>query len=262
MEISEWIDRYYERGITTFTKQKILEDSGKSESAFYSASKRLQDKKRIFQPRQGFFVIIPAEHRAKGGPPASEYIDFLMEYLEEPYYVGILSAAQMHGAAHHAPQVFQVVVQHALNNIEEGRSKVQFIKNKNLKSVPVEKKKTRTGYINVSTPESTVVDAVFYRKHAAGLDNVANIIIELEDELTPSDLFRAAVTMHDTATVQRLGFILSEFGFRTLADPLESWIKDQDVSRIPLLPGGERSGVRHDQRWHVLVNQKIDPDVI
>jgi len=32
-----------------------------------------------------------------------------MAYLEQPYYVGLLGAASLHGAAHQQPQQFQVV---------------------------------------------------------------------------------------------------------------------------------------------------------
>ncbi len=262
MTLSDLIEDYYERGKTTFTKEEVLEDSKISMSSFYSASKRLQDKKKIFKPKQGFYVIVRSEDRKMGAPPAKEFIDHLMNYLDEPYYVGVLPAAQIHGSAHHAPQVFQVVTENSLNDIEQGRQPIEFIKNKNLDVVPVDSKKTRTGYINVSTPEATVVDTIFYHKRAGGMDNAANIIIELSEDLEPSELFQAAVNMHDTATVQRLGYVLSEYGFRILAKPLESWIEKQDVSRTPLIPGGKRSGVRHDKRWHVLVNHELDPDVI
>jgi len=207
-------------------------------------------------------VVVRPEDQKWGAPPAKEFIDYLMDYLEKPYYVGVLSAAQIHGAAHHALRVFQVVVETTSPDIETGRAPIHFIENSNLEEASVDRKKTRTGYIQVSTPEATVVDVVYYRKHAAGLDNVANIIIELGEDLEPSKLFEAAVRMHGTATIQRLGFILDKYGFKRRSDPLESWVRNQDVSRVSLLPSGERSGVHHDKRWHVLVNRELDPVVV
>jgi predicted transcriptional regulator of viral defense system len=109
-------------GKALFTKEEALEDSGLSESAFYKASARLQEKSWLFQPRRGFSVIVRPEDRKMGAPPANEFIDYLMEYLDEPYYVGVLSAARIHGAAHQAPQAFQVVVGKTLQDIEKGRS--------------------------------------------------------------------------------------------------------------------------------------------
>lgn len=264
LSLKDLIEEYTGRGKSTFTKTDALEDSGLSESAFHKATSRLQKQSRIFQPRQGFFVIVRPEYRSRGAPPPSYYIDHLMQYLEEPYYVGVLSAAKLHGASHHAPQEFQVVVNTQMRNIEKSGTRIRFLKNKDLDVVPLEKKKVPTGYFQVSTPEATLVDVVYYRKYAAGLDNVANIVIELgkSDQLEPSKLFEAAVGMHDTATVQRLGYLLDRFGFKTLSDPLEKWIKKQSPTRIPLLPGTDRYSGEHDKRWHVLVNYEIEPDVV
>jgi len=44
------------------------------------------------------------EYRVAGAPPASWYIDDFMKAVGTPYYVGVLTAAALHGAAHQAPQ--------------------------------------------------------------------------------------------------------------------------------------------------------------
>ena len=59
--------------------------------------------------RSGFFVIIPLEYRSTMTLPPEWFIADLMACLEQPYYVGLLSAASLHGAAHQQPQQFQVV---------------------------------------------------------------------------------------------------------------------------------------------------------
>jgi hypothetical protein len=40
-----------------------------------------------------------------------------MEYLELPYYVALLSAAAIHGAAHQKSQEFQVITNKSLRTI-------------------------------------------------------------------------------------------------------------------------------------------------
>jgi len=67
-----------------------------------------------------------------------------MQYLAEPYYVGVLTAAKLHGAAHHTPQEFQVVVNCQLRNIEKEGKRIRFLKNKDLDVVPLEQKKVPT----------------------------------------------------------------------------------------------------------------------
>jgi hypothetical protein len=59
----------------------------------------------------------------------------LMERLKNPYYVGLLSAAQYHGAAHHHPQEFQVVTETNRRLLECGGVRVVFIAAKRLKQV-------------------------------------------------------------------------------------------------------------------------------
>lgn len=263
MELSLLLDEYLSRGKSTFTKEEALEETSLSRSAFYKASSRLQNKKRLLQPRKGFFVIVRPEDRVQGGPAPHDFIDQLMDYLGEAYYVGVLSAAALHGAAHHRPMQLQVVAPKPIQDIEKGRTPIKFIQNSKLEVVPVDEKKVKTGYIDVSTTEATVLDLVYYRKHAAGIDNVANVLIELaqEDKLVPSKLLRVAKNMHDTATFQRLGYLLDEFGFRELSEPLAEWLQARDVSRVPLVTGGKRSGVPRDERWNIMVNTDIEPDV-
>jgi hypothetical protein len=45
-----------------------------------------------------------------------------MDHLGEVYYTGLLSAAEFHGAAHHRPQLFQVVVAKARAPLSAARS--------------------------------------------------------------------------------------------------------------------------------------------
>ena len=75
--------------------------SGKacSDVALEAALRRLKQRGRIASPRRGFYVLVPPEYREAGCQPASWLIDDLMRFVEQPYYVGLLSAAAIHGAA-------------------------------------------------------------------------------------------------------------------------------------------------------------------
>ena len=65
---------------------------------------------------------IPAEYRSWRAVPASHFIDPMMRHLDHGYYVGYLSAAEVHGAAHQRPQVFQVITDARLNDRTFDRS--------------------------------------------------------------------------------------------------------------------------------------------
>ena len=57
-------------------------------------------------PRRGFYLIVDPGHRELGALPATAWIDDLMRFHGVPYYVGLLTAAALHGAAHQQPMAF------------------------------------------------------------------------------------------------------------------------------------------------------------
>ena len=99
------------RGRYHFTSSEVRSALGVSEAAARQALSRLAAKGEIASPARGFYVIVPPEYRRLGCLPADQFIPALMVHRNTRYYVGLLSAAQYHGAAHHRPQEFQVVVE-------------------------------------------------------------------------------------------------------------------------------------------------------
>ena len=102
-----------------------------------AALNRLARQGAIASPARGFYVIVPPEYRALGCLPADQFIPALMKKLEMPYYAGLLTAAQYHGAAHQRPQEFQVFLEKRRLPIECGRVRVAFMMRKRLREVPV-----------------------------------------------------------------------------------------------------------------------------
>ena len=84
----------------SFAAGEALKALGVSSIALRSALWRLARSRRVASPRRGFYVIVPPEHRAVGCPSPEWFIDDLMAYLGCPYYVGLLTAGALHGAAH------------------------------------------------------------------------------------------------------------------------------------------------------------------
>ena len=263
MKLSDYIDNLQSRGVITFTLPEALHSTGITEAAFYNAVSRMKKAGRLIRPRQGFYVIVRLEDKTAGGPPPSHYIHQLMEYLGREYYIGLTSAAAMHGASHQVPQILQVVTTSRLRPIREGRAPIHFLVSHNIHQASTMILKTPAGYVQVSTPEATAVDIVHYSKQAGGINNTSNILIDLaeECELGPEKLFQAASGMHDRATAQRLGYLLESLGFYRSVSLLADWLDKQKVTRIPLLASGPRKNIVHNRKWHVLVNYEISPDI-
>ncbi len=103
-------------------------------------------------------MLIPPEFRTWRAVPASHIVDDMMRYLGHVYYVGYLSAAEIHDAAHQRPQTFQVVTDERLKTRTFGRVRVKFILNSHTADRPTVTVNTPTGTMGVSTPEATILD--------------------------------------------------------------------------------------------------------
>src|SRR5208282_5699584 len=94
--------------------------------AFLDAAERLQRSGHLVNPRRGFYIVVPPQFFAWGAPPPPWYIDDLMKHEGRPYYVGLLKAAELHGATHQAVMEFQIVTDKRLPKIRAGRSYIAF----------------------------------------------------------------------------------------------------------------------------------------
>src|ERR1700728_1118626 len=97
------------RGRYSTSVEEIRELTGLSYAAITSGMQRLRKQRRVFSPTRGLYVVVPPEYRSWGVIPPDWFIGDLMRHLGRRYYVALLSAASYHGAAHQAPQVFQVM---------------------------------------------------------------------------------------------------------------------------------------------------------
>ena len=105
IRIEDWVYQKISLGEHAFSLKKVrLAFAHNSEKATKLSLARLAKKGRIISIHKGYYLIITPQYQTKSILPPTLFINDLMKYLERPYYVGLLSAAQIHGAAHHAPQ--------------------------------------------------------------------------------------------------------------------------------------------------------------
>ena len=253
-----FLDTLQAAGRYAFTRAEAARALGVSDVGLKNALWRLAKAGRLVSPRRGFYVIVPPEYRAAGSLPASWFIRDLMDYLGRPYYVGLLTAASLHGAAHQAPQEFQVVTDRPLGEIEVGRVRIRFVKKASLARTRTVGVKTPTGEMRVSSPEATALDLVRYPEHCGGLSNVATVLRELAERLDGTELVRVAEVEDEAAYAQRLGYLLDVVGRREVAEALASWVASRSPRVAPLASGAPITGTRRDARWRVAVNEEVD----
>ena len=193
----------------------------------------------------------------------------LMRHEGHPYYVAFLKAAELHGATHQAVMEFQVATDKRLPRILAGRSIITFHYRKNIAAVQraVEKHKTETGYMNVSSVELTVLDLVRYPRTSGGIDNIATIISDLGDKLDMAKLARLT-PQFELSVIQRLGYLLARFGHADRAERLyRSLPEGTALPWVELEPArGKRNApfvstpIQEDERWHVVVRRLPERD--
>ena len=254
---SRWIEQLQGRGLYTFSRVQMESETSRSLVAVQTALRRLKEQGKVASPRRGFFVVVPPEHRAAGSPPASWFIDDLMGYLGQPYYVGLLTAAALHGAGHQQPMVFQVVTSKPTRPMRAGAVSLQFTMRSRVEQMPVIEQQTETGTMRLATPETTAYDLVCYPAGAGHLSNAATVLAELSERMDGHALVAIAplVRMPD---VQRLGFLLEAVGEGDLAGPLAEWLEGRRPRAIALDLRAEGGVAEAAGPWRVQANVDLD----
>ena len=256
---SQYVDALAANGRYHFTTEQAVAALGGSLPAVRAALRRLKAKHLVADPHRGFHVIVPAEYRRLDCLPAEQFIPQLMDHLREPYYVALLSAAELHGAAHQRPQGFQVMLKTNRRPIECGHVRVQFVARKDLKRTPLVERRTPRGMLWVASAEATALELVGYSDQCGGLDNVASVITELAETLEGPKLL-AAARLCPIAWVQRLGHLLDLTGHRHLSDGLVVYVTGHARVVAPLVRAKSTAGAERIDRWRLAVNASVEVD--
>lgn len=261
--INEWVDDRQRGGYYSFSLSELpgsVSSSG-SHSALRQSLQRLQRKNRIRRLRRQFYVILPVEYARLRMIPADWFIDDLMAYLGQPYYIGLFSAANLHGAGHQQAQTYQVMTSALERPIETTGLNLRFFQKKNLQKTPTQTVKGHTGMLPVSTHASTALDLVAYANRIGGLDAILTPLAELCEDMSAEDLIESARHEVTLSVIQRLGWLLDKLGQNELGDELEAFCRDAlaGASRVPLDPAAPRRG-GSENRWCVIENAEPEGD--
>jgi len=255
-------------GKVVFTRDEAQKAIGSSVGAFLDAAERQQRKHHLVSPRQGFYVVVPPQYLAWGGPPPPWYIDDLMRHEGSPYYVGLLKAAELHGATHQAVMEFQVVTNKRLPQLRIGRSNIAFYYRKDFDPITagIGERKTDTGHMKVSSPELTALDLLRYPHAGGGLDNIVTVIADLAERLNAGKL-AALAGAYERSVSQRLGYLLDHVGRSDRAEALHRvLIKKSTVPWVELEPSLAKDmelapePQDRNERWHIIVRRMPEED--
>lgn len=255
--ISDYLKKVQSKGRYTITLAELKNEFDVSEKALLQNIFRLKSKQQLAQVRKGFYVIIPPQYSHRAMIPPSLFIDDMMKFINKNYYIGLFSAAALHGAGHQQPMEFQVITKKpALRKIKNEKLNLTFFTKSNWQDEHIADKKTEAGYINVSTPELTAFDLVFYHKNIGGLNRIVPVLEDLTEEIKSSTLVSIAKTQK-TSTIQRLGYLLDILENENLALHLNAIIKKKKAKNIPLSILHKDYQGEINEKWKVIVNTEI-----
>lgn len=208
-------------------------------AALRQALHRQQRRGRLIRLSRGsdHWLIVPLQHADAGAPPLETWLDrYMSQTLGIPYYVALLSAAEIYGASPYAVMVTQVMVRERRRPITVGRHEVVFHSRSSIELMPTRWHETPEGRLKVGTPELTALELVQRETLVGGMARVREVLRRLWPSCVPQGLTDALEAMQEVPTAQRLGVLLAIEGQNALASRIAEWLHDKPLRLVPLEP--------------------------
>ena len=263
ISISDYIYHLLGKDEYCFSLEEVIAITGKTEIAIKSELARLVAKKAIINLRKGFYLIIPPRYSYFQKLPVQLYIEKLFKYLSRNYYVGLYSAAKIHGAGHQQPQAEYIMIEKPkLIDIERGNFGIQFITSSTWPKRNVEQKRSDAGNFKISSPALTIIDLVGHHSKLGGINRILPIVEELAEDMTLKDISDLLTWYPQKSNLQRMGFLLSEIQSPNyLIEPIRIHLESERFFPILLRPNSDEKAGAVDNFWKVDRNVSIQHDL-
>jgi len=259
--IQSFIEDLLKKEELVFPKKNLVDFLGKTDAAARNAIKRKIAEGKLLRLSHGYYLIIPPQHQNAGFVPPEEFISDLMKEMNLSYYVGLLCAAGFYGGTHQASQIFQVIIKNPMQSISLKKTRIDFFVNNRIDVLPVNLISSDRGDLRVSSLEVTCLDLLKYFKVCGDIHNVATVLREIMDGIRPNKLLSIA-DLYPLSVLQRLGYFCDLFDFKKLSSELKKYISSKDVNfYYPLRPPYSGRGGTKNEKWHLIINEKIEADV-
>jgi predicted transcriptional regulator of viral defense system len=259
---SDYIRHIRTLGKYAFTVSDLEDALDKKKENVRKDLDRLRKKGEILNIRRGFYTVITDEYRNMGSIPVEFYIDDLMRYLNRKYYVGLYSAAMLHGAAHQQPQEYYIITNAPkLHTINKDNFTINFSEKSNFPNYGIEEKKTDTGYLKISNRELTFFDLIYFEKSLGGLNRIITILDELKEDIKYTTFKEVMNNKFPLTLYQRAGYIMDQiFRNEKISVLLEKRLKSQNTKTVLLSTTSKQKG-NIDSKWKVKVNLNLQSEI-
>ncbi len=263
MTVSEYCKELQSYEEYSFSLEEVIANVSNTEVSIRRELSRLVLKKELINLRKGFYLIIPARYSRSQKLPLPLYVDKLFKYLNRNYYLGLFSAAKIHGASHQQSQRDYLIIEKPkLNNINKGTYDLQFHTTRYWPSDNIETKKSEAGIYKASSPALTFVDLIHHHTRIGGLNRILPPLEELTEVLKESD-FEKLLSWYDSkSTLQRTGFLLDEIlGANPFSEIVFENLHPSLFYPVLLSPKTNEKPRSVNNRWKIDLNLALDSDL-
>ncbi|TVR38440.1 MAG: hypothetical protein EA392_09885 [Cryomorphaceae bacterium] len=263
MAVSAYIKKLQSYEEYSFSLDEALAQVPRDETAVKREIARLVAKGEIINLRKGFYLIIPPRYAIAKKLPLPLYVNKLFKYLNRKYYVGLFSAAKMHGASHQQIQRDYIITETPkLISIKKKNIDILFFTTGNWPQQNIVLKKSDAGQYQVSSPALTFVDLIHHHSKTGGLNRTLATLEELTEEITENDLIQLLQWYTNKSALQRAGFLFEQFPKgEMLADIIYNELKKTPYYPVLLSPRKNEKAGSARNRWKVDINQKLESDL-
>lgn len=215
------LDQFQGRGQLVVSVPELQALSGLSPLAVKRQLEHLTDRVVRLPGRPSCFLVVPPEHRVRGAPPVAYWLADYCRLRRQPYYVGLLSAAALHGSAQQAVQLTQVLTTAPTRAVEVGSVHVEFHVKQRLLVTPLTPIKGLAAPLAVSSPEATALDLLAFQHCVGGVARAAEVAAGLLPVMTAGG-WRRALPFAPVPVRQRTGYVLDTLGAHRFAKLIQA----------------------------------------
>lgn len=252
--VSAFADARLAEGHVAFSMSQLVKETGLTISAAKSQIRRLGPKIARVSKAHPFFLIVSPEHFSRGSPPVDWWLDDYFRWLGHPYYLALQSAASAHGSNPQSIQVIQVMTDKPRRPLTVGQHRVTFFVKRRIQDTPTQQLTNAFAPTRVSTPAATAFDLIRYAARIGGIGRAVETLRPLLPHIDQTGLRAVLEAESETATAQRLGYVLDKTGKAKLAAAVENWLPAQRPA-IPFAttPAGRLLG-QPASPWRIVDN--------
>ncbi len=221
---SAYLETRLAAGRVAFSLEDLIRETGLSRIAATRQLGRLGAAVARVSRLQPFFLIVPPEHRGRGAPPVEWWLGDYFRWRGEAYYLALLTAAGAHGSNPQGLQATQVMTGVPRRILEVGELRVQFFVKRRIKRTPTQELANAYAPTQVSTPAATAFDLIRYADRIGGIGRAVETLRPLLPRITPRELRKVLEAEEESATAQRLGYVLEQLGQTKLAATIDEWL--------------------------------------